>query len=76
MKYILKVFRMSLLVIGFYFVSSTGDRYGSHYEYISWYASNLTSVHKRNPYHLARIREKNAKSQEIGIRGSKTKSAF
>jgi len=68
---------IGLLVIGRYKVNSTGeDRYGSHYEYISWYASNLTSVHKRNPYHLARIREKNAKSQEIGIRGSKTKSAF
>ena len=42
---------MSLLVIGFYFVSSTGDRYVSHYEYISRYASNFTSRHKRNPYH-------------------------
>lgn len=30
---------MGRLVISGYAVSSTGDRYGSHYEYISRYAS-------------------------------------
>ncbi len=38
-KSILLDLGMGLLVIGRYAVSSTGDRYGSHYEYISRYAS-------------------------------------
>lgn len=40
---------MGLLVIGWYAVHSTSDRYGSQYEYISWYASRYgTEPHAIN----------------------------